>query len=83
MFARVLSLATVASLFVFAAAAPANSQCNAGQTYCCNETQDVKHTDQRTSLMMSLVGIDASTLTGVVGTNCSPISALAIAGNSW
>jgi hypothetical protein len=87
MFTRVVALATAASLFAFAAAAPggspANSQCNGGQIHCCNQTQDAKHLDQKTSLLLQLLQIDASTLTGVVGTTCSPISALSIGGNSW
>ncbi|KAJ3540795.1 hypothetical protein NMY22_g4148 [Coprinellus aureogranulatus] len=47
MFARVAALATLASLFVFAAAAPAatSGQCNGGEIYCCNSTQEVEKMD--------------------------------------
>ena len=86
MFARVVALATAASLFVFAAAAPgpqAAAQCNGGTIQCCNQAQEVEKVDKKTTLIMQLIGLDVSNLTGMVGSNCSPLSVLAIGGNSW
>jgi hypothetical protein len=86
MFTRVVVLATAASLFAFAAAAPgpqAAAQCNGGTIQCCNQAQEIGTVDKKTSLIMQLIGIDASNLTGMVGFNCSPLSIAAIGGNSW
>jgi hypothetical protein len=86
MFTRVVALATAASLFVFAAAAPgpqAAAQCNGGTIQCCNQAQEIEKVDKTTSLLMQLIGIDVHGLTGMVGSNCSPLSVLAIGGNSW
>lgn len=82
MFTRVVALATAASLFLFAAAAP-TSQCNAGKMYCCNQTQEVEKMDKSTGLLMQLLGINVNALTGSVGTNCSPLGAVALGGPSW
>ncbi|TEB27925.1 fungal hydrophobin [Coprinellus micaceus] len=85
MFTRVVALATAASLFVFAAAAPgpqAAAQCNGGTIQCCNQAQEVEKVDKKTNLIMQLIGLDVGSLTGMVGSNCSPLSLAALGGNS-
>ncbi|KAJ2919544.1 hypothetical protein MD484_g953, partial [Candolleomyces efflorescens] len=81
MLARVLSLATVSSLFLLAAAGGHGKgghgqvdQCNNGKVYCCEETHDVKSMDTRTSHILEVLHVDVSNLQGLVGANCSPIT---------
>ena len=86
MFTRVIALATAASLLAFVAATPGGvpaSQCNAGKIQCCNSAQEADKVDKNTSLLLQTIGINVSSLTGLIGTNCSPLSVAAIGGNSW
>ncbi|RXW20039.1 hypothetical protein EST38_g5797 [Candolleomyces aberdarensis] len=87
MLARIFSLVAASSLLLLAAAAPGGketgghndvSQCNNGEIYCCNQTQEAESVDKRTSLILELVGVDASNLQGVVGSNCSPLTAIGV-----
>ncbi|KAJ2919542.1 hypothetical protein MD484_g955, partial [Candolleomyces efflorescens] len=88
MLARIFSIATISSLFLLAAAAPGGhgngghngevSQCNGGEVYCCNQTQEAESVDKKTSLILELVGVNASNLHGLVGSNCSPITAIGV-----
>ncbi|TEB32732.1 fungal hydrophobin [Coprinellus micaceus] len=56
------------------------SQCNGGDIQCCNSVHSSK--DDAVSGLLGLLGIDLG-LTSIVGLNCSPLSALALGGNSW
>ncbi|KAJ2919545.1 hypothetical protein MD484_g952, partial [Candolleomyces efflorescens] len=86
MLARIFSIAAISSLFLLAAATPGGhgkghdqvSQCNNGEVYCCNQTQDAKSTDERTSHILQLLGVDASNLQGLVGSDCSPVTAIGV-----
>ncbi|TEB38294.1 fungal hydrophobin [Coprinellus micaceus] len=88
MFTRVVALATAATLFAFAAASPGGashggvSQCNAGKIQCCNSAQEADKVDKNTSSLLQTIGIDVKGLTGMIGSNCSPLSVAAIGGNS-
>ncbi|RXW12941.1 hypothetical protein EST38_g12912 [Candolleomyces aberdarensis] len=93
MLARIFSLVAASSLFLLAAATPGGkgngghnevSQCNNGEVYCCEQNQEAQSVDERTSLILDLVGVDASNLQGLVGSNCSPITAIGVgSGASW
>ena len=64
------------------APAPTN-QCNTGPVQCCNTVEDKNSMSDNTSKLISLIGINVGDITGKVGTNCSPISTLAVGGNKW
>ncbi|RXW12629.1 hypothetical protein EST38_g13225 [Candolleomyces aberdarensis] len=85
MIARIFAVLAASSVFLAASAAPAPGghggsvdQCNGGQVSCCNQVSEVSSVDKSTSILLSLIGVDVGSLTGLVGSNCSPISALAI-----
>ncbi|KAJ2919543.1 hypothetical protein MD484_g954, partial [Candolleomyces efflorescens] len=87
MLARIFSIALVSSLLLLVAAVPGGhgngshdqvNQCNNGKVYCCNQTQDVQSIDKKTSLILDLLDVNVSNLQGLVGSNCSPITAVGI-----
>lgn len=94
MLAGFFSIVAASSIFLLAAAAPGGqghnggsnqvSQCNGGSVMCCSQTQKASSVDKRTSLILELVGLDNSNLQGLVGSNCSPITAIGVgSGGSW
>jgi hypothetical protein len=64
------------------ASTPAN-QCNTGPVQCCNTVEEKNSMSKNTSKLCGLVGINVEDITGSIGTNCTPISALAVGGNKW
>ncbi|KAL7284177.1 hypothetical protein ACG7TL_001459 [Trametes sanguinea] len=73
MFARVSALAVLA-LPLLAAANPVrrDGNCNTGSMQCCNSVHETN--ENAVSVLLSLLGLDASSLTGQVGIQCSGIS---------
>ncbi|KAH6902415.1 fungal hydrophobin-domain-containing protein [Coprinopsis sp. MPI-PUGE-AT-0042] len=59
--------------------APAPS-CSTGPIQCCNST--TKASDPAASLLLGLLGIVLQDLNVIVGLTCSPISVIALPGNS-
>nr|ABG33849.1 hydrophobin [Paxillus involutus] len=72
MFTRVFTVVSVAALAI-AGAAP-TSQCNTGTTQCCNNVQSASSMNQLLSAV-GFVNVLAG-LTGNVGTDCTPITAV-------
>ncbi|RXW12628.1 hypothetical protein EST38_g13226 [Candolleomyces aberdarensis] len=89
MIARIFAVLAASSVFLAATAAPAPgggdvSQCNSGYVACCNSVQEANSVDKKTSILLSLVGVDVGSLTGLVASECSPINVLALgSGASW
>ncbi|KAH9896889.1 fungal hydrophobin [Cubamyces lactineus] len=80
MFARVAALSVLA-LPVFAAATPVRrGDCNTGSIQCCNS---VHNSDENAiAVLLGLLGLDAGSVTGQVGLQCSGISAVGAGQNS-
>ncbi|KAN0137824.1 hypothetical protein V8E53_004308 [Lactarius tabidus] len=51
---------------------PSNTYCNVGEQHCCDTVNDVKEV-QKLGLLGLASGISLTDLTGVFGTNCSPM----------
>lgn len=91
MIARVFTIIAASSVFLAAMAAPApgghggsNSQCNGGAVTCCNQVQQATSVDKSMTGLLALAGVDVNNLTGLVGSNCSPVNVLAGGtGGSW
>ncbi|KIM37624.1 hypothetical protein M413DRAFT_76973 [Hebeloma cylindrosporum] len=83
MFSKV-ALFTVATMAVFAAAAPApggiNNSCNTGPVQCCNQL--LKSDDKQATLLASLLGLVLGPVTTQVGLQCSPLSVIGIGSGS-
>ncbi|KAF9446650.1 hydrophobin-domain-containing protein [Macrolepiota fuliginosa MF-IS2] len=62
-----------------ATTAPA-SQCNTGDLQCCNSVQSAS--SNAVSLLLGLLGVVLSDVTGLVGLTCSPLSVIGVGGNS-
>ncbi|KAH7926414.1 fungal hydrophobin [Leucogyrophana mollusca] len=83
MFSRISAVVFFLLFALLAAASPApevavrqTNQCNTGSISCCNSVQDA-NSSQVTGLL-SLLGVVLGPITGQVGLNCSPISAIAL-----
>ncbi|KJA28160.1 hypothetical protein HYPSUDRAFT_212132 [Hypholoma sublateritium FD-334 SS-4] len=80
-----LSTFTTLALAAFAVAAPTSSgssnQCNSGPIQCCNSMQTASQSATTLGLL-GLLGVVVQDITGQVGSNCSPISAIGVSGNS-
>ncbi|KAF8994997.1 fungal hydrophobin-domain-containing protein, partial [Cyathus striatus] len=61
---------------------PPVSQCNVGSLQCCNSVQSATSLSDPVSLLLGLLGVVVSGLTGQVGVTCSPISVVGVGGNS-
>jgi hypothetical protein len=72
----------LSALATLAIAAPAN-QCNTGPVQCCNTVEESNNMSSHTSKLCGLANVDVKNLTGKIGTNCTPVAALALAGNKW
>ncbi|KAI9059491.1 hypothetical protein FKP32DRAFT_1141425 [Trametes sanguinea] len=53
-------------------------ECNTGSIQCCDQVQDAK--SEQMSGIMSSLGIDPLSVTGLAGTSCSPIDILTLGG---
>lgn len=58
-----------------------NDKCNVGELQCCNSVE--KADGKNVSNVLGLLGVDVSTVTGLVGLTCNPISVIGVGGNSW
>ncbi|KAF8879287.1 fungal hydrophobin-domain-containing protein [Infundibulicybe gibba] len=56
--------------------------CPTGELQCCQSTEDPGATSPATNTLAGLLGIVLGDITGQVGVNCSPISAVGIASGS-
>ncbi|KDR81150.1 hypothetical protein GALMADRAFT_61101 [Galerina marginata CBS 339.88] len=74
-----LAAATVAPVRRWGDAPPA-SQCNTGDLQCCDNVQDASSSSLTT--LFGLLGIVASSVTGLVGVTCTPITVIGAGGNS-
>ncbi|KDQ62786.1 hypothetical protein JAAARDRAFT_30695 [Jaapia argillacea MUCL 33604] len=79
MFSKITVVAT-ATLSVLVAVTPAFAQCNTGPMQCCNSVQ--KADDPSTAALCKYVGIDTQNVNGLVGVNCSPITAVDVGSGS-
>ncbi|KAF9460464.1 hydrophobin [Collybia nuda] len=81
MFPNAVVIATT-SLALSVAAAPQSNKykCNTGSVQCCNEIQQSQSVEG--SNILAIVGLTAQGLTGMVGHNCSPISAIGPGGGT-
>ncbi|KJA19436.1 hypothetical protein HYPSUDRAFT_217661 [Hypholoma sublateritium FD-334 SS-4] len=75
-----LSTLTTLALAAFAAASGASSQCNTGSLQCCNSVQNADA--PAAAALLGVLGIVLQDVTAQVGLTCSPISAIAVSGNS-
>ncbi|KAJ2919439.1 hypothetical protein MD484_g1006, partial [Candolleomyces efflorescens] len=85
MLARVFSLIAISSVFLAATAVPTPggkggdvSQCNGGTVQCCNEYHEKETEDESVKGLLSLLHINLDGVEGMIGMNCSPVSAVAI-----
>ncbi|KAF9477852.1 hydrophobin [Pholiota conissans] len=78
-----LALFTVASMAIFAAAAPSGgleNSCNTGPVQCCNSFTE---SDAPViSALLALVGVKAGDVTGQVGLQCSPLTVVGLGSGS-
>ncbi|TFK37463.1 fungal hydrophobin-domain-containing protein [Crucibulum laeve] len=92
MFARITSV-IVFLLFAFPLLAVANavprgdsplpaSSCTTGPVQCCNSVQSSANFSDPLISLLGLLGLVASSITGLVGVTCSPISVIGVGGNS-
>jgi hypothetical protein len=58
-----------------------SNQCNTGSAQCCNSTGSAS--DPAIAKILSLVGVNAQDVTGIVGVTCSPITVVGTSGTSW
>ncbi|KAN0075528.1 Fungal hydrophobin domain containing protein [Tylopilus felleus] len=83
---RFSTLLPVAALVAVAAAAPGalearqSSQCSTGPVQCCDSTQESSATSL--SELGGLLGLVLPSIEGLIGLDCSPITALGVSGNS-
>ncbi|PIL33167.1 hypothetical protein GSI_04617 [Ganoderma sinense ZZ0214-1] len=68
MFARLAAFSTLA----FAALATAHNVCNTGSLQCCNSVVDSQSPEG--TAILSVVGVAAKDVTGLVGVECTPIT---------
>ncbi len=80
-----LSTLTALALAAFAVAVPTggdpSNQCNTGSVQCCNSMQSASQPVLSKSL--GLINVVVDDVTALVGVDCSPITVVGIAGNSW
>jgi hypothetical protein len=81
-----LAVVSVAALAAVAVASPADisartdtGDCNTGPVQCCQSTQEP--TSHAISGLLGLLGIDISSLTGLVGLTCNPITVIGAGGS--
>ncbi|KAF6756253.1 hydrophobin-251 [Ephemerocybe angulata] len=56
------------------------SQCNTGPVQCCNSVQSAG--DPSLAALFALLGISVTDVNAIVGLTCTPISVIALPGNS-
>jgi hypothetical protein len=73
----------IAAMVAFVAATPIPGDagnCNTGNIQCCQQVHDSK--SAQGALLASIVGVSVSDITGSIGAQCSPISAVALGGGA-
>ncbi|KAF9007184.1 hydrophobin-263 [Cyathus striatus] len=75
-----LSTVTLALATLAAATPVARDECTTGSLQCCTSVQSAS--SSIVSVLLGLLGIDVSGVTGQVGVTCSPISVVGVGGNS-
>ncbi|KAH9911365.1 hydrophobin [Epithele typhae] len=80
MFARAAAFSVLALALSAAATPVRRGSCNTGAVQCCNSTHDSSET--AISTLVSLLGVDLSGITGKVGLQCSPVSAVGVGSGS-
>ncbi|KAF9461137.1 fungal hydrophobin-domain-containing protein [Collybia nuda] len=58
------------------------SQCNTGDLSCCNSTQESNALTGPVAALLALLGIDLGSITGIVGSTCSPLTIAGGGGSS-
>jgi hypothetical protein len=81
MFFNAVAFSALITLAI-AGATPTN-QCNTGPVQCCNTMEDSKSMSKDTKKLVGLANFDVKNLTGKIGTDCTPVSVLALSGNKW
>ncbi|KAH7919201.1 fungal hydrophobin [Leucogyrophana mollusca] len=81
MFARTSTAIVVSCFALLAVATPASvarqsSECNTGSISCCNSVQEAD--SSAVTSLLGLLGIVLGDITGLVGLDCSPISAIGL-----
>ncbi|KAI0682237.1 hydrophobin [Earliella scabrosa] len=80
MFARAAAF-TLLALPLFASATPVRrDSCNTGEMQCCNSVHESHET--AISTLLGLLGVDLNGITGMVGMQCSGISAVGVGSNN-
>ncbi|KAF9477856.1 fungal hydrophobin [Pholiota conissans] len=69
-----LALFTTLTMVIFVAADKVNYSCNTGSAQCCATVNDASAPG--VDLLLNLVGAKVGSVTGQVGANCSPITAV-------
>ncbi|PPR08287.1 hypothetical protein CVT24_001124 [Panaeolus cyanescens] len=57
-----------------------NNACNTGEVKCCNQLQT--QAEYPLTSLLGLLGVVLGPVTALIGSDCSPLSVLAISGNS-
>nr|AHZ18298.1 hydrophobin 2 [Tricholoma vaccinum] len=80
MFSKVVFFVAAMAAFVAATPIPGTSgQCNTGPVQCCNSVYQSQSAES--ALIASIVGLNLQGITGSIGTQCSPISAVGVGSN--
>ncbi|TFK64459.1 fungal hydrophobin [Pluteus cervinus] len=80
-----LAIIAAATMAVFVAATPIPTdgdagQCNTGSIQCCNSVHSAGSSGYQ--VLSALMGANVGSITGMIGADCSPISAIGAGGNS-
>ncbi|PFH49499.1 hypothetical protein AMATHDRAFT_63067 [Amanita thiersii Skay4041] len=77
-----LSRVAAFALFSLPLLAAAGGDCNTQNQQCCNSVQNSQNLDQWALGQLALVGLNVGDVTGQVGLTCTPVSVLAVSGQS-
>ncbi|KAF9462398.1 hydrophobin [Collybia nuda] len=78
MFSKVAIVATLS--LALSVAAGDSYKCNTGDIQCCNSLQRSESTSA--TKLLTTLGMSLQGLTGMIGTGCSPISAVGVGGGA-
>ncbi|KAM5542064.1 hypothetical protein V8D89_004374 [Ganoderma adspersum] len=79
MFSRFAAVSTLA----FAVLAAAADSCNTGSMQCCNHVEDSSSVSGSALLSaLAEIGVNVQDVTGQIGLQCSPLSAVGVGGSS-
>ncbi|RPD65509.1 fungal hydrophobin [Lentinus tigrinus ALCF2SS1-7] len=80
MFARAAAFSLLALPLLAAASPLRRGDCSTGEVQCCNSVHDSN--ENAISVLLGLLGIDLSSVTGQVGLQCSGISGVGVGGGN-